>query len=158
MKSIVVLCLSAFLLAAGTEKDTKDLDAFVDAWHLAATKADGKAYFDMMHEDFVFLGTAPGERWTKTAFHEFAMPYFEKGRAWDFKASARTWSFSPKGDVAWFDETLDTWMKDCRGSGVMVKIKGTWKLSYYNLTVLIENEKIKPFIALRESDYKETER
>jgi hypothetical protein len=27
--------------------------------------------------------------------------------------------------------------------------KGEWRLAYYNLTVLIENEKIKPFIELR---------
>jgi hypothetical protein len=28
--------------------------------------------------------------------------------------------------------------------------KGNWKIAYYNLTVLIENEKIKGFIELRE--------
>ena len=53
------------------------------------------------------------------------------------------WNFSKEQKVAWFDEDLDTWMRDCRGSGVMVKRKGKWKLAYYNLTVLIENEKMK---------------
>jgi hypothetical protein len=43
-------------------------------------------------------------------------------------------------------------MKGCRGAGIMVKEKESWKISYYNLTVLIENEKIKPFIELRESN------
>jgi hypothetical protein len=47
--------------------------------------------------------------------------------------------------IAWFDEGLDTWMKGCRGSGILEKQKGEWKLVYYNLTVLIENEKIKEF-------------
>ena len=53
------------------------------------------------------------------------------------------------GKIAWFDEVLDTWMKDCRGSGVFVKRKGVWKLMQYNLTVLIENEKVQEFIELR---------
>ncbi len=55
-----------------------------------------------------------------------------------------------KKNIAWFDEDLDTWMKGCRGSGILEKQKGEWKLVYYNLTVLIENEKIKEFIKLRE--------
>ena len=41
-------------------------------------------------------------------------------------------------------------MRGCRGSGILEKSKGDWKISYYNLTVLIENEKIKSFIELRD--------
>jgi len=52
--------------------------------------------------------------------------------------------------MAWFDEDLNTWMRGCRGSGIMIKKKGEWKLVYYNLTVLIENEKIQKFIDLRD--------
>jgi hypothetical protein len=57
--------------------------------------------------------------------------------------------FSKDKKIAWFDERLDTWMDECRGSGICVKEKGKWKLAYYNLTVLIENDKIKEFIELR---------
>ena len=57
--------------------------------------------------------------------------------------------FSDNQNIAWFDEDLATWMKDCRGSGVVEKINNEWKLVYYNLTVLIENEKIDEFIELR---------
>ena len=39
--------------------------------------------------------------------------------------------------------------RGCRGSGIMIKKKGEWRIEYYNLTVLIENEKIKEFIKLR---------
>ena len=97
----------------------------------------------------VFLGTAPGERWTKAEFMAFCKPYFDKGKAWDFKPSNRHWHFAADGKVAYFDEDLDTWMQGCRGSGVFVLEAGEWRLAYYNLTVLIENEKIKPFIELR---------
>lgn len=122
----------------------------MDQWHLAAAEANFDGYFGLMNEDFIFLGTAPGERWDKTTFASFSKPYFDKGKAWDFKASNRKWNFSANGKIAWFDEDLDTWMRGCRGTGVLVKSKGKWKLSHYNLTVLIENEKIQEFIELRD--------
>jgi ketosteroid isomerase-like protein len=128
-----------------------ELDELVDAWHLAASNASFESYFQVLTDDFVFLGTAPGERWSKDQFASFSKPYFDKGKAWDFKASNRKWNYSSNGKTAWFDEDLDTWMRGCRGSGVLVKKKGKWKIAYYNLTVLIENEKMKSFIELRDA-------
>jgi ketosteroid isomerase-like protein len=128
-----------------------EMDMLVDAWHLAASNASFDSYFEVVTDDFVFLGTAPGERWTKDQFAAFSKPYFDKGKAWDFKASNRKWNYSSNGKIAWFDEDLDTWMRGCRGSGVLVKKKGKWKIAYYNLTVLIENEKMKSFIELRDA-------
>ncbi len=125
------------------------LNDLVNQWHIDAAKANFNDYFGLMTEEFVFLGTAPGERWTKAQFAEFCKPYFDKGKAWDFKVIDREWVFSKNKKIAWFDENLDTWMRECRGSGIMVKQKGKWKLAYYNLTVLIENEKIQEFILLR---------
>ena len=149
MKKILFLFLVFICFFSSAQKETESLDKLIDAWHLAATNADFKAYFAPTTDDFIFLGTAPGERWTKKEFQAFSKPYFEKGKAWDFKASNRKWNFSKDGKTAWFDEDLKTWMEDCRGSGVCIKEKGEWKLAYYNLTVLIENEKIKEFIQLR---------
>ena len=128
-----------------------ELNTLVDNWHLAASNADYNGYFGEMDESFIFLGTAPGERWTKEEFSSFSKPYFDKGKAWDFKASNRKWNFSKNGKMAWFDEDLDTWMRGCRGSGILFKKQGEWKIVYYNLTVLIENEKIQPFIELRDA-------
>lgn len=125
------------------------LDPIVDNWHANATNTNFDAYFDIMTPNFVFLGTAPGERWTKSEFAVFCKPHFDKGSAWSFTASNRNWVFSKDKKTAWFDEDLATWMEGCRGSGIMVKVRGEWKLAYYNLTVLIENEKIQEFIKLR---------
>ena len=125
------------------------LDRLVDDWHKAASEANFDAYFGAVTDDFIFLGTAPGERWSKEEFASFSKPYFDKGQAWDFKSKDRHWMFSEDKKMAWFDEDLDTWMEGCRGSGILVKKKGEWKLVYYNLTVLIENEKIQEFIELR---------
>ena len=121
----------------------------IDNWHLAASKANYEAYFAHTSSSFVFLGTAPGERWTKPEFMTFCKPYFDKGKAWDFEPSRRNWQFAADGKVAYFDEDLETWMEGCRGSGICVQENGEWKIAYYNLTVLIENEKIKSFIKLR---------
>ena len=145
------LCL--FLAFASTaqspQKDVHSLDQLIDNWHLAATQANFDTYFAFTSSNFVFLGTAPGERWTRPEFMAFCKPYFDKGKAWDFKPSNRNWQFAADGAVAYFDEDLVTWMESCRGSGICVLENGEWKIAYYNLTVLIENEKIKSFIKLR---------
>ena len=136
----------------GKSQDLDKLNTIVNQWHLAASNADLAEYTKPMSDKFVFLGTAPGERWKKDAFISFSKPYFDKGKAWDFKPSNRIWEFNADSTIAWFDEELDTWMKGCRGAGIMMKENGVWNIGYYNLTVLIENEKIKPFIELRESN------
>jgi hypothetical protein len=148
-------CLSICLLSISFAKTQSNetislLNTRVDAWHMAASKADFVSYFDATTSDFIFLGTAPGERWTKSDFQSFCKPYFDKGKAWDFKPSNRQWNFAGNGTIAYFDEDLETWMESCRGSGICLLENGEWKIAYYNLTVLIENEKIKKFIKLRQ--------
>lgn len=149
MKNIFALLCLGFILVSAKPNPLSKIDNLVDNWHLAAANADFEEYFGVTTDQFVFLGTAPGERWSKKEFAEFCRPYFDQGEAWDFKSSNRMWSFSHNGKIAWFDEDLDTWMGGCRGSGILIKRRGEWKLTNYNLTVLIENEKIQPFIELR---------
>ncbi|MCJ8290860.1 MAG: nuclear transport factor 2 family protein [Crocinitomicaceae bacterium] len=155
MRIILTLFCLGFILISAKPNPISNLNAIVDDWHLAATNADYDGYFGRMNEEFIFLGTAPGERWSKDEFSAFSKPYFDKGKAWDFKASNRQWNFSKNGKIAWFDEDLDTWMRGCRGSGILVKKKGKWMIAYYNLTVLIENEKIDSFIELRDEPIEE---
>ena len=150
-----ILFLLVFIFPiVGKAQNINELNALVNQWHQAAAKADFKAYFEITGEKFVFLGTDPKERWEKKEFEAFCKPYFEKGKAWDFIPSNRKWVFSNNQNIAWFDEDLATWMKGCRGSGVVEKINDEWKLVYYNLTVLIENEKINEFIQLRNQENK----
>lgn len=152
MKNLLILGALALLAFTSKVKTSfPELDDFMDEWHHAASTANFESYFGAMNKDFYFLGTAPGEKWNKEEFASFSKPYFDQGKAWDFTASNRQWYGDTSVGIVWFDEDLDTWMEDCRGSGVMKKINGEWKLSYYNLTVLIENEKIKEFIQLRKA-------
>jgi hypothetical protein len=46
----------------------------------------------------------------------------------------------PQGTHAWFDELLNTQMKICRGSGVLVKEANGWKLMQYILSTTVPNE------------------
>lgn len=135
----------------------KKLNTLLDAWHEAAANANFEQYFGFMADDFYYLGTDPSERWSKEQFANFSKPYFDKGEAWSFTAFDRNFYFSPDHSVIWFDEKLNTWMEECRGSGVIVFEKltngehgyGGFKLKHYNLTVTIENDKIQDFIKLR---------
>lgn len=160
MKQTLLLLLALPFLISMDEKDELDtLNKMIDAWHVAAAQGNFNGYFDATDASFVFLGTAPEERWNKEDFAAFCKPYFERGQAWDFKPTNRKWNFSKNGKTAWFDEDLGTWMRGCRGTGILEKKKGKWMIVYYNLHVLIENEKIQSFIELRDApiDVEESE-
>lgn len=134
----------------GEPDEIIELNRLMDNWHKDVAQIELEAYFDFMADDFYFLGTDPSERWSKKEFRSFCEPYFnEKKSTWDFKPIQRNWGISADGSTAWFDESLNTWMEECRGSGVIKKINGQWKIVHYNLTVLIENEKMDKFIKLR---------
>ena len=153
MKSVYLFFILTFVhvgFAQDMQQPTvAELNHLLDEWHIAAAQANFEGYFRSTSANFIFLGTAPGERWTKADFMAFSKPYFDRGKAWDFKPSNRNWQFAADQTVAYFDEDLETWMEGCRGAGIFILEEGEWKLSYYNLTVLIENEKMKSFIKLR---------
>lgn len=127
---------------------TQAINQLLDDWHKAAADADLKNYFNKLTEDAIYLGTDASERWTKAEFYKFCKPYFDKGKAWDFIPSKRTIYFSENYKTAWFEETLDTWMGDCRGSGVLIFQKPEWKIKHYNLAVAVPNGIVKDYIKL----------
>ncbi len=129
--------------------DPADIHFLLDQWHLAASKADFDTYFDLLADEGVFVGTDAAEVWNKADFMDFSRPYFERGKAWDFTSIDRNVYLDPSGEVAWFDEILETWMQLCRGSGVVRKIDGKWKIAHYVLSLTIPNEEINPVIALK---------
>jgi len=150
---IPVLFIGFLLITSfGDSKPTEveKIDQLLDNWHKAAAEANYTNYFGFMSDNFIYLGTDPAERWTKEQFSRFCKPYFDKGKAWDFRKIERHIELSKDGKIAWFDERISTWMKDCRGSGVLIKTGKEWKIAQYNLAVLIENNKIQDFIKLRE--------
>ena len=137
-----------FVLAATVQSPVVEINHVIDDWHKAAADADESRYFGYAAPEFVFLGTDATERWDLSSFRAFAHPYFAKGKAWTFVPRERHVTLSPAGDVAWFDEKLDSASYgECRGSGVARKIGGSWKIAQYNLTIPIPNELAKEFVA-----------
>jgi ketosteroid isomerase-like protein len=118
-----------------------EISAVLDSFHAAAAAADEEAYFAMLAPDMVFLGTDPGERWAGEDFRAFVHGYFSNGQGWEYAPSGRSVSVSGDGDTAWFDETVDNaYYGPCRGTGVLERRDGVWRIAQYNLTVPIPNE------------------
>jgi uncharacterized protein (TIGR02246 family) len=144
MRLTVVLLMLTGLASTPEASSEAAVAAVLDDWHAAAAAADEARYFAHFAPDAVFLGTDATERWSVEEFRRYAHPYFAKGKAWSFKAVERHISFSPDRSVAWFDERLDTPnLGPARGSGVLVRAAGSWKIAHYDLSVPIPNALMK---------------
>ncbi|AWA29394.1 hypothetical protein HYN48_04450 [Flavobacterium magnum] len=141
MRKILPLLALLITTAVNAQADkTAEISRVLDQWHQDAAAANFDNYFSALSKDAMFIGTDPGENWTKDAFISFAKPFFDKGKAWDFKPLERHIYLSDDGNIAWFDELLDTWMKICRGSGVLRKQNGEWKIAHYVLSMTVPND------------------
>lgn len=140
MPTVALLLLALAAAPAATDPKAA-VAAVLDDWHKAAAAADEPRYFGHFTADGVFMGTDATERWTRDEFRAWAKPHFSKGKAWSFKPVSRHITLSKDGNVAWFDEALDTPnLGPSRGSGVLVKEGNTWKIAHYNLSVPIPND------------------
>jgi hypothetical protein len=139
---LFVLGFSLFSAQSKTpfEKEKTEISTMLDAFNVAAAKADYAGYFNFFADESTFIGTDATEIWNKKEFMVWAKPHFDKKKTWNFKALKRNIYFSKDGKLAWFDELLDTQMKICRGSGVVEKINGSWKVKQYVLSVTVPNE------------------
>lgn len=131
------------------EKET--ISMVLNNWHLAAAHADFNLYFNVLADTSVFIGTDATENWNKSEFMEFAKPYFDRGKAWNFTPLQRNIYLNASCDLAWFDELLNTQMKLCRGSGVMQKKGNEWKIKHYVLSMTIPNENVDTVIKVKSS-------
>ena len=146
----VVVFLLALQLRSQAEGAKIQIVKTLDTWHRAAGTADFDAYFNLMTSDAVFIGTDASENWQIEEFKAYAKPHFDAGKAWNFKAVERHIYVGNEGDVAWFDELLNTQMKLCRGSGVLRKESGKWKIAHYVLSIVIPNENVSEVILMKE--------
>ena len=147
--SLMLFALVSFDVVQKKEADEKvEVNKIIDSWHKAAAEANFDLYFGLMTEDAIFIGTDPTENWNKKDFKAYSKPHFDKGKAWSFKAIERHVYFDTTGKLAWFDELLDTQMKICRGSGVLVKIGKQWKIKHYVLSMTIPNDNTKEVVKI----------
>ncbi|WP_029035737.1 nuclear transport factor 2 family protein [Salinimicrobium terrae] len=144
--------LALLLLVGGFafgQAEEPRVNRLLEEWHKAAAEANYDEYFSLMADESVFIGTDPTENWNKQEFMEWAKPYFDRGKAWSFSTLDRNIFFSKEGDIAWYDELLDTQMGICRGSGVVVKEDGNWKIKHYVLSIAIPNANVDAVTSLK---------
>tara|TARA_R110000868_G_scaffold162453_2_gene393728 strand:- start:1990 stop:2508 length:519 start_codon:yes stop_codon:yes gene_type:complete len=155
MKNTMVLFLSFLLFASfttnspGQNKEKDKINWMLNAWHKAAAAAKYDSYFSMMTADAIFIGTDATENWNKAAFKIWAKPFFDSGKTWNFTTLERHIYFDETGKTAWFDELLNTQMRICRGSGVLVKIGTEWKIKQYVLSMTIPNDDVDAVIKIK---------
>ncbi|WP_456429676.1 nuclear transport factor 2 family protein [Rhodocaloribacter sp.] len=142
-RTVLLLLALAFAWrpAAAQPSDVeRAVSAVLDALHDAASKADFDRYFGLFAENAVFLGTDATERWSVADFKAYAKPIFDRGRGWTYTPTERHVYLARDGQTAWFDEALENAnLGETRGTGVLVKEGGTWKIAQYNLTIPIPN-------------------
>ncbi|HEY9184958.1 MAG TPA: nuclear transport factor 2 family protein [Salegentibacter sp.] len=153
MKNLVSIILFGLLSLQTFSQDTSEekINQLIDQWHKAAAEADFDAYFSLMTQDGVFIGTDATENWQNDDFREFSKPYFDRGKAWSFTRLERNIYFNKNKSIAWFDELLDTHMGICRGSGVLQKTETEWKIAHYVLSITIPNENVEKVTQLKQS-------
>jgi SnoaL-like domain len=135
--------------SASIEDDKKQIAAMLDSFNLEAARADYSGYFNNYTNDAIFIGTDATERWDKEQFMVWAKPYFDRGRAWNFKSIDRHIYIDENKNIAWFDELLNTQMKICRGSGVVIKKDNEWKIQQYVLSMTMPNNQINEALKLK---------
>ena len=123
-------------------KQTMLIDSLVNQWHHAAAIADEDSFFGRMTPGCIYIGTDPTERWLRDELKEWSKEFFNRETAWAFKPLSRNITIGPGGQIAWFDELLDTWMGTCRSTGIMERIDGEWMIIYYHLSVALPNDKL----------------
>ncbi len=147
--------LAAFLCSASTAQsretagssEVEAVEQILNAFHKAASEADEELYFGFFAPEGVFMGTDGGERWTVPQYRAFAHPYFSAGKGWTFVPRDRFVFLDGRKTVAWFDEKLDSASYgECRGTGVLLKLDGAWKVAHYNLTVPVPNDLLKDLV------------
>ncbi|MDX1363611.1 MAG: nuclear transport factor 2 family protein [Arenibacter latericius] len=147
---LLVLLLFSTLIWSQEDRVEDEVRSVIKQWHLAASEARFNDYFEAMSPNAIFIGTEAGENWRKDEFMAYAKPHFDKGKAWDFKILEQHLYFNESKDIAWFDELLDTQMKLCRGSGVLQKIEGEWKIAHYVLSIVIPNDNVTEVVLIKQ--------
>jgi len=150
MKKITVFIFLLFSIVISAQEKS-NIDKVLTQWHKAASEANFEDYFSLMTKEGVFIGTDPTENWQNKDFRAFSKPYFDRGKAWNFKTLERNIYTEENTNIAWFDELLATQMGICRGSGVLQKTEDGWKIAHYVLSITIPNENVEEATALKKT-------
>ena len=141
-KPFVFLILLFSLPVMSDESELAAIGDVIDDFHDAAAHGDRARYLRHMTEDAVFMGTDEWERWPKhPEFSEYVDGRFKDGSGWNYRSIERVVRIADSGDLAWFDEVVYSEQNGrFRGTGVLARHDGTWKIAHYAMSFLILNE------------------
>ena len=145
------LLLTALATSARAQNRTQERERVsqtLDRLHETASSGDYDAYFALYDEAAIFIGTDASERWTIAEFKDYARPVFARGRGWTYTPTSRSVYLSEDGNTAWFDEMLSNEnLGTTRGTGVLIRKDGDWKIMQYHLTIPVPNQLAREFVA-----------
>ena len=159
MKHTLILILLVAGVATAAHHEEAAIGKVLDDFHDAAAHGDRDRYLSHMTEDAVFMGTDEWERWPKNPdFVDYVDSRFRDGSGWSYRSVERQVNVSPSGDVAWFDEVVYSETNGrFRGTGVLVKQGGDWKIAHYAMSFLVFNENWQDVIELTKKTRAEKE-
>ena len=151
---IIILGLSGSAYSA----DVDDIGKVLDDFHDAAAHADKDRYLGLMTDDAVFMGTDEWERWPKHPdFTDYVDGRFKNG-GWSYKSVERQIRVADSGDIAWFDEVVFSERNGrFRGTGVLSRQDGTWKIAHYAMSFLVLNENWEEVVELTKKTQEQLE-
>ena len=150
-RCMLVMTVFLFTASAADEADIAGaIAAVIDDFHDAAAHGDKQRYLDHLTEDAVFQGTDEWERWPKNPdFTDYVDSRFENGRGWSYRPVERSIRLEESAGVAWFDEVIFSERNGrFRGTGVLVRRDGKWKIAHYAMSFLVFNENWEDVIEL----------
>lgn len=136
-------------IGINAENGAREPTATLDRMHDAASRADGQTYFDQFAPGARFVGTDASEHWDMVQFRAYAEPIFARDQGWTYHPRDRTLIIS--GDVAWFDEILDSESYGVlRGSGVLRRYGPgeVWKIDQHVLSFAVPNDQARSVVDL----------
>ncbi len=140
--AFLAMLFSVTAVADNQETDLLAIGAVIDNFHDAAAHGDKTRYLDQLTDDAVFMGTDEWERWPKQPdFIDYVGSRFKDGTGWKYQSVERTIKISASSEFAWFDEVIFSDSNGrFRGTGVLSRQDGRWKIAHYAMSFLIFNE------------------
>ena len=137
---VYILLIHITLLNLGNV-EKEQINRVLDNLHKYASEANGEKYFQLFNDQAVFHGTDLNERWSIDEFKKYAQNRFDTGTGWTYKSLERNIFINSSNTTAWFDEILiNEKYGKFRGTGVLSKVDGMWKIDQYNLLLPIPND------------------
>jgi hypothetical protein len=137
-------------IASADDAVVNAIDNVLDDFHDAAAHGDKARYLGHMTANGVFMGTDEWERWPKNPeLSDYVDGRFKDGIGWNYRSVEREVAVADSADFAWFDEVVYSDSNGrFRGTGVLVKEAGNWKIAHYAMSFLILNENWEEVIEL----------